>query len=310
MHCGSTSMSSLISNISTSGRQPCRKHKEKSKKEKWTKFFYTVVNHSLSRKLSVSRTQLASVLKQQSYSYSGVIHHLLLMFKRKTAAGTLGVRLSFTGPWPSFSSPDTANSAGSEETAKCAGKVLEARLCGGKPAMTVLLVNAKNVLNGSKSSQKAWINYSWILSLPSASCCVFKSGLGWLAGTDGPISVSREDRSVERLIISLSPLVCSSKGLCFYASSGAPAFVTFMFFCVVWRPHNETNQSHYFSGDLREDENERRKKLNLHIFWSSKCLLVQNLAWRYSQEVLRCFRLLLGCTWWLLGGRLMAQFFF
>ncbi len=115
------------------------------------------------------------------------------MLKRKTAAGTPGVRLSFTGPWPSFSSPDTANSAGSEETATYAGKLLEPRLCGGKPAMTVLFVNAKNVLNGSKLSQKLWINYSWVLSLPSASSWVFKSGL---AGTDGPISVSREDRSV------------------------------------------------------------------------------------------------------------------
>ncbi len=34
MQCGSTSMSSLISNISTSGRQPCGKHKEESKKKR------------------------------------------------------------------------------------------------------------------------------------------------------------------------------------------------------------------------------------------------------------------------------------
>ncbi len=133
MQCGSTSMSSLISNISTSGRQPCGKHKEESKKKEMNKVFYTVVNHSYSRTVSVSRTLLASVLKQQSYSYSAVIHQLLLMLKRKTAAGTRGVRLSFTGPWPCFSSPDTANSAGSEETATYAGTVLESR----KPAMLI-----------------------------------------------------------------------------------------------------------------------------------------------------------------------------
>lgn len=31
MHCGSTSMSSLMSNISTRGRQPCRKHQKKER---------------------------------------------------------------------------------------------------------------------------------------------------------------------------------------------------------------------------------------------------------------------------------------
>lgn len=39
MHCGSTSISSLISNISTSGRQPCGKHKEKKQEREMNKVF-------------------------------------------------------------------------------------------------------------------------------------------------------------------------------------------------------------------------------------------------------------------------------
>jgi len=150
MHCGSTSMSSLISNISTSGRQPCRKQEREM-----NKVFLHYCKSFIESNFKCFKDSVGLSPKAAKLQFSGVIHHLLLMLKRKTAAGTLGLRLSFTGPGPSFSSPDTANSAGSEETATYAGKDLEARLCGGKPAMTVLFVNAKNVLNGSKSSQKA-----------------------------------------------------------------------------------------------------------------------------------------------------------
>lgn len=145
------------------------------------------------------------------------------MLKRKTAAGTPGVRLSFTGPWPSFSCPDTANSACSEETARYAGKCLE------KPAMTVLFVSAKSVLNGAKLSQKVRMNYCWMSSLPSASSCEFKSGFEGDRRDD--FCLWRAPQSAGGLIILLSeqecsPLVCSSEGLCFSASA-ATAFVSF-----------------------------------------------------------------------------------
>lgn len=112
MHCGSTSMSSLISNISTRGRQPCGEKERRAFKsfgQNW---------------LVVS---LAWVLNQHNFSSDpSPPSHV-----EKKNSGRSSMRQAFIY-WAAFSSLDRANSS----------HVQKGRWCGER--------SAKNALKGSK----------------------------------------------------------------------------------------------------------------------------------------------------------------